>query len=73
MDIIIAIIFIAVLVILTVFFIYFILREPKNVKMSNKISEKIVYSFSHEREDTLCDDNLDGFVKFHKTHDFKKI
>ena len=69
MDIlIISIIAFVVLVIIPTLFMYFILREPKNVE----ISKNIVFKFAHERKDAICNDDLDEFVKFHKAHDFKK-
>lgn len=63
MDIIIAILFLAVLVIITGLSTYFILKEPNNVK----ISKDIVYYFEEK-----CDDNLDELIEFSKSHNNTK-
>lgn len=61
MDIIIAILFLAVLVIITGLSTYFILKEP-----SNKISKDIIYYFEEK-----CEDNLDELIEFSKSHNTK--
>ena len=61
MDIIIAILFIAVLVIIIGLLTYFTLKEP-----SNKISKDIIYYFEEK-----CEDNLDELIEFSKLHNTK--
>ena len=61
MDIIIAILFIAVLVIIIGLLTYFTLKEP-----SNKISKDIIYYFEEK-----CEDNLDELIEFSKSNNTK--
>ena len=62
MDIIIAIVFLAVLVIISGLSTYFILKETNNVT----ISKNIVYYFEEK-----CEDNLDELIDFSKLHNTK--
>ena len=62
MDIIIAVIFIAMLVIIIGLSTYFILKETKNVI----ISKSIVFSFKNK-----CEDNLDELIEFSKSNNPK--
>ena len=62
MDIIIAILFIAVLVIIIGLSTYFILKETNNVT----ISKNIVYYFEEK-----CEDNLDELIEFSKSNNTK--
>ena len=62
MDIIIAILFIAVLVIIIGLSTYFILKETNNVT----ISKNIVYYFEEK-----CEDNLDELIEFSRLHNTK--
>lgn len=62
MDIIIAVIFIAMLVIIIGLLTYFILKETKNVI----ISKSIIYSFKNK-----CGDNLDELIEFSKSNNSK--
>ena len=62
MDIIIAILFLAVLVIIIGLSTYFILKETNNVT----ISKNIVYYFEEK-----CKDNLDELIEFSKSHNTK--
>ena len=62
MDIIIAVIWMAILAIITGIFAYFKLKEPKNVK----ISKDILFGFTNE-----CENNLDELIEFSKSHNSK--
>ena len=62
MDIIIAILFLAVLVIISGLLTYFTLKEP-----SNKISNDIVYYFEEK-----CENNLNELIGFSKSHNNTK-
>lgn len=62
MDIIIAVIFVAILVIIIGLLTYYFLKEPKNVI----ISKNIIFSFKNKYEN-----NLDELIEFSKSNNSK--